>query len=235
MSETHSSPGTLIPSRRDLLFGGAALLAAGTAYARMPRKRLMVIGENQLDKIVPLRIGAWDYVEASGLVLPPPDQLAHLLYDQQVARTYTADNQLPIMLLMAYGSSQSGMLQIHRPEICYPASGFRLTATHATRIGLGDGHAIPARQFIAHSDTRTEHVLYWTRIGELLPVSWTQQRLAVIRNNLEGYVPDGLLVRVSTISENVAQAQDALETFTRTMLAGLSLNRRRMLIGRADG
>jgi len=235
MSEIHRPPSSWVPSRRDLLFGGAAAIAAGTAYARMPRKPLMMIGADELDKIVPLQIGSWNYAEASGMVLPPPDQLAHLLYDQQVARTYIASDLLPVMLLMAYGSSQSGMLQIHRPEICYPASGFRLTATEATRIDLGDGHSIPARRFIAHSDTRTEHVLYWTRIGELLPVSWTAQRLAVIRNNLQGYVPDGLLVRVSAISENTRQARDMLETFARTMLAGLSVRHRRMLIGQADG
>jgi EpsI family protein len=235
MSKLRHPASSWVPSRRDLLFGGAAAVAAGTAYARMPRKRLMMIGDDELDKIVPQQIGRWHYAEASGLVLPPPDQLAHLLYDQQVARTYIADDLLPIMLLMAYGSSQGGMLQIHRPEICYPASGFRLTATRATQIALGGGHSIPALRFTAHSDTRTEQVLYWTRIGELLPVSWSAQRMAVIRNNLHGYVPDGLLVRVSTISENAEQAREMLQTFTRTMLTELSIPHRRMLIGRADG
>ena len=46
----------LRPSRRDLLVGGAALVAAGTAYARMPRRPTMMIGKDQLDKLVPLKI-----------------------------------------------------------------------------------------------------------------------------------------------------------------------------------
>jgi len=87
------------PSRRDLLVGGAAVLAAGTAYARMPRRPIMMIGKDQLEHLVPLRVGGWSYETASGLVLPPPDQLARLIYDQQVTRAYTSPDEPPVMLI----------------------------------------------------------------------------------------------------------------------------------------
>ena len=224
------TPGFL-PSRRDLLVGGGCLAAAGVAYARMPRRPTMLIGKDQLEKIVPLRIGGWSYETASGLVLPPPDQLARLLYDQQLTRSYSSPDQLPIMLLMAYGSSQGGMLQIHRPEICYPASGFRLSETQITDIPLPDGHRIPSRSFSASSDTRMEQVLYWTRIGDMIPTTWASQRLAVIRSNLNGAIPDGLLVRLSTVASDPAQAQQALKSFAATMLSEMPIATRRMLIG----
>ena len=225
----------LTPNRRDLLVGGAALLAAGTAYARMPRRPLMLIGKDQLDKIIPLRVGDWSYETTSGLVLPPPDQLARLLYNQQVTRSYTAPDQLPVMLLLAYGSSQGGMLQIHRPEICYPASGFHLTETRVTSIPLSDGHSIASRSFSANSDTRVEQVLYWTRIGHMVPTSWSGQRVAVIRANLAGMIPDGLLVRLSTVSADPAQAQATLKRFAATMLSEMPVAARKMLIGPAAG
>lgn len=225
----------LMPSRRDLLIGGSALLAAGTAYARMPRRPMMSIADGQLDKIVPLKIGDWTYETASGLVLPPPDQLARLLYDQQLTRSYSAPDQPPVMLLMAYGSSQGGMLQIHRPEICYPASGFRLSETSVTEIPLSGGHAVAARQFTGSSDTRTEQVLYWTRIGERLATSWSGQRVAVIRQNLAGSIPDGLLVRLSMVSNDAAQSQATMKSFAKTMLEALPLAKRRMLIANAGG
>ena len=221
----------LRPNRRDLLVGGAALVAAGTAYARMPRRPTMMIGKDQLDKLVPLKIDNWSYEMASGLVLPPPDQLARLLYDQQVTRSYSSPDQLPVMLLMAYGSSQGGMLQIHRPEICYPASGFRLTETQITAIPLPDGHRVASRSFTASSDTRVEQVLYWTRIGDVVPTSWTGQRIAVIRSNLAGSIPDGLLVRLSTVSNDAAQAQTTLKKFAAEMLSAMTPASRNMLIG----
>jgi len=136
---------------------------------------------------------------------------------------------------MAYGSSQGGMLQIHRPEICYPASGFRLSETKVTSIPISDGHEVPARSFTARSDTRMEQVLYWTRIGDLVPTSWTSQRLAVIRNNLVGSVPDGLLVRLSTVSPDPAQSQAILKRFAAMMLDAMPAGTRRQLIGAAAG
>jgi EpsI family protein len=229
------NPRNLRPSRRDLLIGGASLAAAGTAFARMPRQSTLLIGKDQLQGIVPLRIGPWSYETASGLVLPPPDQLARLLYDQQLTRTYSAPEDLPVMLLMAYGSSQGGMLQIHRPEICYPASGFRLTETKIVDIPLDAHHAVASRSFTGHSDTRTEQVLYWTRIGNRLATSWTAQRLAVVRSNLAGSIPDGLLVRLSTVADDPLQGQAALARFARTMLAAVPLASRRMLIGDVAG
>jgi len=140
-----------------------------------------------------------------------------------------------VMLLLAYGSSQSGMLQIHRPEICYPASGFHLTETQVTSIPLSAGRAVASRSFTANSDTRVEQVLYWTRIGDLVPTSWVSQRLAVVRSNLQGQIPDGLLVRLSTVSDDVEHALATLKKFARAMIETMPLERRRMLIGPIAG
>jgi EpsI family protein len=224
---------SVVPSRRELLLGGLAATAAATAWAGKPDKPQKFVPDGALEKIIPDRIGDWTYGTASGLIMPPPDQLARLLYSQQVARTYVSDDLPPVMLLLAYGSSQGGMLQIHRPEICYPASGFRLSDVSATSIDLGRGHALPSRRFTARSDARVEQVLYWTRIGDYLPVTWAAQRLAVMRSNLAGYIPDGLLVRASVMMDNSAQAQRLLADFVRAMLAAMPPARRHMLAGTA--
>jgi len=220
------------PSRREWLLGGALALTAGVAYARMPREKLRLIGKGALDRAVPRTVGGWQFREASGLVLPPPDQLAQLIYDEQLTRTYDSDVDLPVMLLIAYGSSQSGMLQIHRPETCYPASGFRLTDTVETTMPLDRGHGIPVRRFSATSDTRVEQVLYWTRIGRELPVSWAEQRLAVVRSNLRGYVPDGLLVRLSTATSDTNGGQRTLQRFAAALLGAMG-PARQMLVADA--
>jgi EpsI family protein len=230
---TTGTQGTLLPNRRQLLLGGLATAAAATAWAGKPHTEQKFVPDGALEKIIPETIGDWTYGTASGLILPPPDQLARLLYSQQVARTYVAPDLPPVMLLLAYGSSQGGMLQIHRPEICYPASGFGLSDIAETNIALGGGRELPARRFTARSDARVEQVLYWTRIGDYLPVTWSAQRIAVMRSNLAGYIPDGLLVRASIMVDDATQAQAILSDFVRSMLSAMPAPRRHMLVGNA--
>jgi EpsI family protein len=230
-----AAQGSAAPSRRDLLIGGMLAAAAGLAWWREPHLSAASIGKNGLDKLVPTTIGPWRYQTASGIVLPPPDALAKLLYDQQLARTYVADNDQPVMLVMAYGAGQNGALQVHRPEICYPASGYRLTFTERDTLPIGHGQSIPVRTFTAESDTRIEQILYWSRIADHLPTSWTSQRIAIMEENLRGYIPDGLLVRVSTISPDRVGSMAVLERFCRTLLGAIGPDSRHKLIGKDYG
>lgn len=230
-SDTLPPEASLRPSRRDLLVGGTCLAAAAIAWARMPRTSMASIPKDGLDRLAPDRIGAWHYETASGIVLPPPDELARLIYDQQVSRAYLGDGRPPVMLVMAYGSSQSGMLQVHRPEICYPASGFRLSDTVTESLAVGNGTAIPVRTFTATGDTRVEQVMYWTRVADALPTSWTSQRIATMEANLRGSVPDGLLVRLSVLGDGGASGRAALAEFARALFAVVGPAGRRQLLG----
>ena len=223
------------PSRRDLLVGGAMLATAAVTYARLPRDRIATIGPKQLERLIPLQFGRWHFETTSGLVQPPPDALSSLLYDQQLARVYVAEDAAPVMVSMAYGSSQGGMLQVHRPEICYPASGFRLTETRLHPIADPGHMTIPARSFTAASDTRIEQVLYWTRIADMLPTGWTVQRLAIMRSNMSGLIPDGLLVRFSTAMPDPVLAFATLERFARELLGAVGPAGRRKLLGAVYG
>lgn len=219
------------PTRRELLIGGAFLATAGITFARLPRRTLSSIPKGKLEALAPATIGGWQFETASGIVLPPPDELARLLYDQQVSRGYVSATEPPVMMVMAYGSSQSGMLQVHRPEICYPASGFRVSGTETLPLPIGGGRHIPTRFFTATGDTRTEQVMYWTRIGDALPTSWTLQRIAIMESNLRGAIPDGLLVRLSTVHERPDIARATLERFVKALLVTVGPAGRRQLLG----
>lgn len=222
--------------RRDMLVGGLLAATGVTALAATPRRKDLAIGANELDKVIPLTIGPWRYQTASGLILPPADQLADDLYDQQLTRVYEpAAGALvpPVMLLIAYGSSQSGMLQVHRPETCYPASGFRLTPTSPVDV-VADGKTVPAQYFSATRELRTERVLYWTRVGNAMPRTWSQQRLAVMSSNLRGRIPDGVLVRMSTLDGDDRTAGAALTRFADLMVGEAGRRGRRLLVG-GDG
>src|SRR5258708_37147087 len=87
--------------RRKVLLGLLFCSAAGLAAWRQPNKHLDYLGGQKLDKLVPKTIGRWEFVAASGLVIPPNDQLVQALYSQLLTRVYADGVNPPVMLLVA--------------------------------------------------------------------------------------------------------------------------------------
>jgi EpsI family protein len=223
---------TGVMTRRNLLMGGAMLGVAATAFARLPKPYVPRMDKEGLEKLIPTRIGPWQFVTASGLVLPPPDELADKIYSNVLTRYYTAPDQPPLALLIAYSNVQNGLLQMHRPETCYPASGFRLSETSISQFPVTNSESIAVRSFTAQGVSRNESVLYWTRIGNDIPTSWAEQRWAVAKENLDGRIPDGILVRTSLVSpDSLDKAREILGGFVRNLLTAVGPQARTLLIG----
>ena len=81
-----------------------------------------------LEAIVPKQFGEWTLLPEQNVqvVNPQTKELLDKLYSQLLTRTYVNKDGYRIMLSMAYGDDQRGGLQAHRPEVCYPAQGFKL-------------------------------------------------------------------------------------------------------------
>lgn len=204
-------------TRRNVITGLAMMGAAAVAHARQPIPYAKKMKKGTLDTLIPTQVGDWKFETTSGLVLPPPDATVDRLYDELTTRVYTRPNSPPVMLLIAYGSVQDGLLQLHRPEVCYPVGGYELTDTQISQFPIMPGQNIPIRSFTAASDSRVEQVMYWTRVGDVMPTSWAEQRWAVVKANLAGAVPDGILVRVSAIDLDMKASMALLQDFARSM------------------
>lgn len=229
MNDERKDAGAVL-TRRKFALGFAFASVATIAAARLPTTKVDYLGKNKLDEIMPEQVGRWTFVSSSGLVVPPDDQLAQALYSQLLTRVYTSDSGAPIMLLVAQSSSQSGILQIHRPEFCYTAGGYNLSPTTPHMVNLG-GSTLPALSISASILGKTEQIVYWTRVGEHLPLSWRQQRMAVAMDNLRGIIPDAVMVRVSTYGNDKAAALAEVDEFIRAMLQTVAPQVRRVFIG----
>ena len=215
--------------RRKMLVGLLFCSVAGIAAWRRPDEHLDYLGHQTLENLVPKTLGPWKFVAASGLVVPPDDQLAQATYSQMLTRVYSDGVNALIMLLIAQSGSQSGVLQIHRPETCYTASGFSISPVTPRRIPLGST-TLPANAMDATSEGYTEHIIYWTRVGNRMPATWKQQRLAVAEQNLRGIIPDAILVRVSTVRNDGDNARRSLDSFVRAMIAAIPTDRRHVFV-----
>jgi EpsI family protein len=220
-------------SRRKVLLGLGMAAASGTAFARMPTPNRPPIKDDKFESFIPNVVGPWQFVTESGVVLPPQDALSDRLYDDLVTRVYADGAGRTVMFLIAYNNRQDGVLQIHRPEICYPAGGYQLSPTRDVDLPIGGNRVLPANAFLASGRDRDEAVLYWTRVGTDFPRRWSSQRLSVIRANLQGIVPDGLLVRASTFGSDMTTELAVLKSFMAELIGAASPDLRAVLLGSA--
>jgi EpsI family protein len=193
----------MIP-RRDFLVGAGCAGALGGAEYLRPRKTLKLLRDGEAMKsVIPARFDEWSLGEGGDIVTPEtPGSLASRLYDDRVARTYRrGPDEQPddVMLLAAYGAAQSDVLQLHRPEVCYPAVGFLIVTRRLFNLPVAEGVGVPAVMLSAKSGARIEDVIYFTRLGEALPQTASDQRWARLKTAMQGYVGDGVLVRASMV------------------------------------
>ena len=217
--------------RRDAVLATLGLAALGTAEFLRPRRRLVLLQGAKLEQVIPARFGAWTSQDASLVSPADAGKLARALYSETVARNYfdEASGAL-VMMLIAYGDTQSDLLQLHRPESCYPAVGFALQETRPAPVQIGKGATIPATRVIATMEGRVENIVYWTRLGERLPQTGSDQRTARLLNAMEGYVADGVLMRFSAVGPS-EPAFALLDAFIPQMLRAMRRDQLPAVIG----
>lgn len=219
--------------RRTMIVGGALAATSLVANLRRPDIPFRMLHKEKLDDLFPKKVLNWECEGNEGLVLPPQDQLRDRIYNSLLTRYYSSPTNLPVMLLIAYSRTQDGVLQVHRPEVCYPAAGYELLDNHFEPLAVGRGLTVPAHFISTRSSSRHEQLIYWTRIGNAFPTRWWEQHVAVAQENLIGRVPDGMLIRISTAATSDKEAIAVLRQFALAMMALLSPVARRVLLGEA--
>lgn len=219
--------------RRDLLISAACFAGGAAGYGLKPRRHVSLQGSAKLDQFVPRSVGAWTSRDVSDLVAPKtPDSLMAKLYGEAVGRIYRqATTGTEVMMLLAHGDTQSNDLQLHRPEVCYPAFGFSISASKAISLPLPGGVSLPARRLIASAPGRQEYIIYWSRLGEFLPTDGSQQRIDRLTTSMHGFVADGLLARFSSLGSDSDATFSMLQGFIGELVRAVPINQRLALIG----
>lgn len=193
------------------------------------------VGGNAPDlaKLLPSEFAEWHVLPGVHLVTAQvPDALEQALYSDVVGQAYVDNHQHIVMLLLAYGPSQTDRLQLHRPEICYVANGFRVSGITQGQIELTDGRDVPVKRLVATREGRIEHITYWMRIGNKVVNSVLRRQLLKIEYGLTGSVPDGLLVRTSVVGSSAQDAYDIQNKFVQA-LSRTSSQLRQQMTGRS--
>lgn len=197
-----------------------------------------------LEKIIPVQFGGWNEIPQLGISQikttvnePTGKSLSDTIYDKTISRNYRGPNGELIMLAAAYGARQNDELKVHRPEVCYTSQGFQIAATKVTEMHINQV-SVPVTQLVARNGARIEPITYWIRIGDATMRGGMNMRLAIIKAGLMGDIPDGLLIRVSSIVKADAESGQAFKTqneFLTALLANAGDANKTFLLGKNTG
>ncbi len=185
-----------------------------------------------LQAMVPKQFGDWkEDANGSGQVVDPSQQ-ANLskIYSEILSRVYVNAEGYRIMLSIAYGKNQNRNLQLHRPESCYPSQGFQLLGNEPATLAI-NGIRVPAVRLKAKLGQRIEPIIYWALVGDKIAATMTEKRLIEVRYAMRGLIPDGMLVRVSSIDTDAAKAYLVQEKFASDLVAAIAPESRSRFAG----
>ena len=215
------------------VLGLVMVLTAALTTAMTPTTKIADMrGMFALETMIPSSFNDWK-IDTSIIPLqvdPNTQEQLDKLYNQVLSRTYVNSQGARVMLSVAYGGDQSDQLSLHKPEVCYLAQGFEIKKNVVSELSTQFGD-LPSRRLLAVRGNRIEPITYWVTVGDKAVLSGINQKLQQIRYGLSGNVPDGMLVRVSTLGNDEDQAYQLQETFVRDMLAVIGINERGRLIG----
>ena len=213
-----------------LAMTGLSVLAA----AMTPRTFMADLERRvSLSSLVPAAFGNWE-VDKSVVPVPTSPDLQRVIdqtYDEVVSTTYRDAQGNRVMLSIAYGRNQHKGMNTHRPEVCYPAQGFRIESASVRGTLQAAGREFPVTRLVASMDGRVEPITYWLVVGDRLTDFGYPQRAQAIRWGLRGIVPDGVLFRVSSIDGDASRAYAVQARFVEEMMRELPPASQARLLG----
>ena len=195
------------------------------------------LGNPVYGQLLPTQFGAWVQQpgESGAVVNPVQAEMLDKIYSETVSRTYlNRQTGRMLMLSMAYGRDQSTDTQLHTPEMCYPSQGFRVDEVKPDVVHAPWGD-MPVMRMQTTMGQRTEPLTYFVRNGDALTTQGSLQRnLARLGLAIRGYKVDGLLVRVSEVTQR-PDAFAVQSQFLTELLQAMQQDDRQKIIGKIAG
>jgi EpsI family protein len=210
------------------------LVTSGLTLALHPTHKISEQGPAiDLEVMIPRTFDKWREEQSRSVQIVDPQQkeMIDRIYTQTLSRTYVNADGYRIMLSMAYGDDQRDGMQMHYPEVCYPAQGFVLEDRQNGILTTTSG-SISVTRILTSLGRRIEPVTYWTTVGDQVFQGSIQKKLTEMRYGLDGKIPDGMLIRISSIDDNTSNAYERQSQFANQMLEALAPESRKRLNGK---
>jgi EpsI family protein len=145
---------------------------------------------------------------------------------------YFGKNNQRIMISLSYGENQlDSRFNAHRPEYCYKAQGFTTSSSKDESISIANS-SFKVRTLLAEKNGRREQITYWMTMSGQPILPGLSRLIQQVKNGLFGKIPDGYLIRVSSLGGNYEEASASHRAFLNDWLKSLPQNLKIMLIGK---
>lgn len=186
-----------------------------------------------LKAMVPDAFGDWRVDPVAAAFVRPDERLNRIsqrLYQQLLERTYISPQGQRVMVSIAYGREQTSSLELHWPENCYRFVGFTVHGRAPGHLNV-DGRELPVTRLVAELPLRPEPITYWAVLGgEQVGDSGTY-RMKRLAHSVRRLVPDGLLVRISSIDPRPERAFALHATFIEELRRAMAPEHRAKVFG----
>ena len=212
-----------------------ALMLVTAVSAVVMRPKISLADEQppiNLKIMVPKAFGEWheELNAPSQVVNPQQEAMLEATYSEILTRLYVNKVGYRIMLSIAYGKNQSTALQLHKPENCYPAQGFTLVSVERIMLNLL-GTPVQSKRMSTFMGQRFEPITYWTVVGDRITYLGLPKKILEIRYAMQNRIPDGMLVRMSSIDKNTEKAWEIQQQFANAMINAISPADRTRFVG----
>jgi EpsI family protein len=221
----------MLRHRIHVVLAAVAIVGAAVMAKVLEPRELMArtSASLNLEQVIPKQFGQWRLVPEIAPVTPADpegyvdaDANSNRIYSQEVGRAYSDGNGHLVMLLVAYGPVQNYRLKAHRPEMCYTAAGFRISGkTDAELSYRSNASPIRMTRLVAEREARLEPISYWMRVGNDISNGVVDRQIVRVKYGLRGLIPDGALIRVSTIGLPEEASYQVQDNFIRDLLAAI--------------
>lgn len=224
------------PKIKAIIICIAMISSAGLATVLKPKAmQADQTARFDLETLIPKQFAHWHQQDTFLPFVQNPEvkKMIDTIYNQTLSRTYVNDRGETIMLTIAYGSNQSDELQVHKPEVCYPAQGFSVSKRSDDFIKSPAG-TVSVKRLLAVQGQRNEPITYWIRVGDQTVLNRLSWKLAQMKYTLTGSIPDGLLFRVSSINNDENNAYALQKSFIVDLLSNVNQQDQIRLIGKPE-
>ena len=165
-------------------------------------------------------IASWHGVDARFDPIYGPDPA-----DSSLLRVYHKADALPVIAYVGFFGNLATVMEVHTPELCYPAQGWSVRSVESSTVGSFRGLGIPTRVIAVDKNGERRLVMWWYNAGSRPFQTRLRYVYAMLVMSAFTGRTDGSMVRLETPlgQESEAAAIKRIEDFRNIFLPSLSM------------